>query len=384
MTTFKEGLRNSCKNMLLLAVDPGFKEAMPGIIAKVEADAVHLEAFPSRKNLWEHIKTSSAFSELVRKLILGYVELYRAHRKGKDKYSCFLVSWHELFSRYAVHGKDSEEITWRAVSSSAGDDLPHQPADRSAIVTTIAKAVYELLTEKATQSHQRITTACKCISDTKYPQPRSPIADDDASIVRVAGFALHATIKYRKDALLPKNRHKHSSDACCHFSKELELLKRIKCPDDDKSFMPSVVQFQDRGGMTIMHPAMLEFGHRVFTTVKSTVNYTSYMSNGSDIFKRAREDVLGSEELFQTFKNCLQNIPHSSGQASILDTEEAVVSNVYVSLLTKILHTIDNDFLTNISPLDKIDTGKGTGAKLLLRDKLKASAADTQSHVAKI
>ena len=136
--------------MLLLAVDPGFKEAMPGIIAKVEADAVHLEAFPSRKNLWEHIKTSSAFSELVRKLILGYVELYRAHRKGKDKYSCFLVSWHELFSRYAVHGKDSEEITWRAVLSSAGDDLPHQPADRSAIVTAIAKAVYELLTEKAT------------------------------------------------------------------------------------------------------------------------------------------------------------------------------------------------------------------------------------------
>ena len=136
--------------------------------------------------------------------------------------------------------------------------------------------------------------------------------------------------------------------------------------------------------MTIMHPAMLEFGHRVFTTVKLTVNYTSYMSNGSDIFKRAREDVLGSEELFQTFKNCLQNIPHSSGQASILDTEEAVVSNVYVSLLTKILHTIDNDFLTNISLLDKIDTGKGTGAKLLLRDKLKVSAADTQSHVAKI
>ena len=42
----KKGLESACKNMLLLAVDPGLKaEAMPL--------TVYFEAFPSRKNLWK-------------------------------------------------------------------------------------------------------------------------------------------------------------------------------------------------------------------------------------------------------------------------------------------------------------------------------------------
>ena len=354
------------------------------IVTAVEADSIHLDAFASRKCLWQRIKTSPAFSELVSKLILGYVDLYKAHRKGKNKYSRFLVSWHEFFSRYAVQeadGSDEEKI-WQAIS--AGDDgLECQSTDRSAIITAIAKAVYELLTEKATQFHRQNAAAClnASTSDTMYPQSRSPIPDDDASIVRVVGFALHSAIKYRSDALAPINSQKHNTDAQHRFGKELELLKRMKCPDDAKSFMPSVVKFQDRGGMTVMRPEMLEFGRSVFASVKSTVNYTSYMSNGSDIFKLARENVIGSSELLQTFKSCLQNIPHSSEQASISAFEEAIVSSTCVAILTKMLHTINNDFLTNISLLDKIDTGKGTGAKLLLRDKLKASAADIVSWV---
>ena len=32
----KKGLETACKNMLLLAVDPGLKEAMPWIVTKVE------------------------------------------------------------------------------------------------------------------------------------------------------------------------------------------------------------------------------------------------------------------------------------------------------------------------------------------------------------
>ena len=42
--------------MLLLAVDPGLK--VPLIVTKVEADAVHFEAFPSRKNLWKRTSSS--------------------------------------------------------------------------------------------------------------------------------------------------------------------------------------------------------------------------------------------------------------------------------------------------------------------------------------
>ena len=48
------------------------------------------------------------------------------------------------------------------------------------------------------------------------------------------------------------------------------------------------------------------------------------------------------------------------------------------------MHTMNNDFLISLKLLDSIDANKGTGANLLLRDKLKAAAADTQSHVPKL
>ena len=54
------------------------------------------------------------------------------------------------------------------------------------------------------------------------------------------------------------------------------------------------------------------------------------------------------------------------------------------TLATKMMHTMNNEFLKNLSLLDKIATGKGTDAKLLLRDKLKAAAVDTQTFVPKI
>ncbi len=44
------------------------------------------------------------------------------------------------------------------------------------------------------------------------------------------------------------------------------------------------------------------------------------------------------------------------------------------------LNTINNDFLKNLSMLDRISSNKGTGAKLMLRDKLKGLAADTQTR----
>ena len=136
--------------------------------------------------------------------------------------------------------------------------------------------------------------------------------------------------------------------------------------------------------MTIMHPAMLNFGRALFSTVRSSLNYSSYLKSGSEVFKQTKEHTLESSELFEKFKAGLENIPHSSTQSPILDIGDTFLNKLYTTLVEKMLHTIDNDFLKNVSLLDKIATGKGTNAKLLLRDKLKATAADTQSHVPKI
>ena len=108
------------------------------------------------------------------------------------------------------------------------------------------------------------------------------------------------------------------------------------------------------------------------------------MKSGAEVFKQTKEHTMTNRELFETFKAGLNDIPHSSTQSPRLDgIVDTVLNKVYTCLVEKMLHTID-DFLKNVSLLDNAATGKGTNAKLPLQDKLKATAADTQSHVPKI
>ncbi len=369
----KKDIEAVCKSLLL--IEPA--EMLQTVRSSVEADATHLEAFPERENLWRHVRSSEALPDLVRQLSVGYVNVYKTHSKGKDKYAHFLVDWHELLSRFTVKGTGPEEEVWQATMD--GAECSGSSEDRSAVVTSIAKAVYELLTENASQLHEERQSQGRRHTTSTYPQAKESMTDDDASVVRVSGFALHSAIRYRKKALQPKSRSRHNSITREKLKKELDFLKLLKAAD--KTFVPRVVSYQDRGRMTIMHSAMLDFGRALFSTVRATLNYESYTQHGADIFKHTHERVLKSTELLQKFKAGVKNINTSSTQPP---TEESLLKTVYTTLITKMMHTINNDFLKNLSLLDKIAKGKGTDAKLLLRDKLKAAAADTQSLVQKI
>ena len=90
------------------------------------------------------------------------------------------------------------------------------------------------------------------------------------------------------------------------------------------------------------------------------------MKSGSEVFKYTKERVLESSELRQQFKAGLDNIPHSVSHGPVSDVPDAVLDKVYTTLVKKMLHTINNDFLKNVSLLNKIVTGKRTDAKLLL------------------
>ena len=184
-----------------------------------------------------------------------------------------------------------------------------------------------------------------------------------------------------KKALLKNQHHKHKQVTLQQYKNELKLLAKLKA--DDKSFLPPLVKYQDRGRMIVMHPSMLPFGRKVFTVIRSFLNYDKYIEHGSEIFAKVRYNFLLDTEILSVFKSCVGSLyePCSEEQMNI---EDSVVIKVCKALLSKILNTVNNDFLTNITQLDKIETNKGTGANLLLRDKLKAAAADTHSRVPKI
>ena len=113
------------------------------------------------------------------------------------------------------------------------------------------------------------------------------------------------------------------------------------------------------------------------------MNYKSYQEKGFDIFTHARTHVLDDKQLLSSFKAGIYNLPHASTEADKL-FDEAVMCKVSHAIITKMMNTINNDFLKSLSTLDRISSNKGTGAKLMLRDKLKGLVADTKSHVPQI
>jgi len=119
------------------------------VVAGVEADAAHFKAFPAREVLWHCIRSSAHFPDFLKQLIVSYTDLYKAHHRGRDKYAHFLVAWHEFLMDFAVGGKAAADKTWMALVNEM--DGPVNKQDRSAIVGSIAKVVYDVLKEKLCQ-----------------------------------------------------------------------------------------------------------------------------------------------------------------------------------------------------------------------------------------
>ena len=336
------------------------------VVSKVDADGVHFSAFPARGCIWKHIRDSPALSSMIDHFKRSFISLYKTNFKGKDKYAHFLVAWHEKLSQSVVAGCKTVDDIWLQLVNDC--ETKGEATDKSAILTSVAKAVY-VMNEKAIRPVEDVVS---------YPQAKERSSDYDASVIRVCGFALHSVICLRKKALLKNQRHKHKQATLQQYKNELKLLGKLKAID--KSFLPPLVKYQDRGNMTTMHPSMLLFGRQVFTVIRYFLNFDKYIKHGSELFAETRKHVLLNTEIPSEFKSCVRSL-YEPGSEEI---EDSVANRVYKAMLSKILNTINNDFLANVTQLDKIETNKGAGANLLLRDKLKAAAADTHSRVPKI
>ena len=96
-----------------------------------------------------------------------------------------------------------------------------------------------------------------------------------------------------------------------------------------------------------MHPSMLPFGLKVFAVIRSFLNYDKYIEHGSEIFTTARNNVILDTEIFSAFKSCVRSLLVTCSDEQV-DVEDSLVIKVCKVLLSKILHTVSNDFLTNI------------------------------------
>ena len=82
----KKDVKSICQSLSL--IEPA--DILPSVVAGVEGDATHFEAFPERKTLWRHIRSSVVFPDFVKQLIVGYIDLYNLTRFGGNSVSLSL------------------------------------------------------------------------------------------------------------------------------------------------------------------------------------------------------------------------------------------------------------------------------------------------------
>ena len=86
---------------------------------------------------------------------------------------------------------------------------------------------------------------------------RAPEDDDDGSLYRLFGFALHVGIKFRNKALYGHLQSWFRPERRRRYGLELTALKRLV--ETDKSVLLAVVKLQDRGKMTFPYQILLPF-----------------------------------------------------------------------------------------------------------------------------
>ena len=78
------------------------------------------------------------------------------------------------------------------------------------------------------------------------------------------------------------------------------------------------------------------------------------------------------ETLSSAFRTCAKSLLTH-------DADDKVLNSVFKELVTKICHTMSNDFLRNIATLENAKENKAVDAQVSLRDELKSFASHTQS-----
>lgn len=115
--------------------------------------------------------------------------------------------------------------------------------------------------------------------------------DDDASLYRLFGFSLFVGIKFRNKAL-----RGHLRTPCRRRQYGRELALKHILVENDKSVLPAIIKFQDRGKMTF---SLLPFMRRC--SIKQHLNHDKFHIHGKRTVLLTKQAVRTDKELLNEF-----------------------------------------------------------------------------------
>ena len=178
-------------------------------------------------------------------------------------------------------------------------------------------------------------------------------------------------MKFRKKAT-----HGHLRSCFCpgrrrQYAVELAVLKTLV--ETDKSILPAVVRFQDRGKMTFPHQVLLPFMRKCSRFIKSKLNCKQFKLQGKTVILNTKQYILYNQELKGEFKMVISFRSES--------TSTAIVDTLYKDILRRVINTMANSLIQSQAILNRIAKDKGVDAEMALRDRLKAYTTDEHTQL---
>ena len=143
--------------------------------------------------------------------------------------------------------------------------------------------------------------------------------------------------------------------------------------ETDKSILPAVVRFQDRGKMTFPQQILLPFMHKCSRLIKLKLNCKQFKLQGKTIALNTKQYTLYNQELKGEFKTVISFRSES--------TSLAVVDTLYKDILRRVINTMANSLIQSQAMLARIAHNKGVDAEMARRDKLKVYVTDKHTHL---
>ena len=296
------------------------------------------------------------------KILLSAIEkfllLLEGNSNGKDKYANLYISWLDYICTFTCRQKQTLASLANLALLKGNTEILFDT--QKTVIAAILHAVQDgIQTQIANKIEHLSTEGDSTVASVE-------LLVDDTALYRLSGWALKCCIENcEKD--YEKKRMPHTQE-------QLQFLLALKSPNEQKTSLPRGVQYLDRGGLTFIHSSLLSWLQKVEASVKVYLNQDGFAKYGEKIFEVTKNTILKDATLALQFTNAVKELHVSC-------SENTIIQEVHVMLLTKYYNARSNEFLRNITKLTCIKRNKGVDVNVGLRDKLKCYAANKHSDL---
>ena len=317
----------------------------------------HLRFFPQRKEAWDKLKISDSIVTICECLKNMYYCIYSDFFVGSDKYAKFQLKWYQQCSVMLSGSTSKESHPSLSAAIKKWNEFKNINSGYSAfhldcIIVAIQSAIFNQLAKWVAHEISLVSG-----TGTQLGSRTELVEEPDDVYLRFGGAAIAEMLKHRYRSIHTVPEFKRNSIAT-----EIAVLKAMEC--QDKSVIPSSLQYRHQGFMYFPDPALIPFVKAVDDKVRTVANDKGIVRHGKNTVAMASDIIKADKTLPQLFKTILKNKFESP------DSMRESIDSIYSEFTRKLYNTRLAEFIDCYRQKQAAEKGSATLSGQNLRDTL--------------